>query len=48
MNKSTNVPTKEQIRSWLRNELARRRPPPDIQQIRRDLGWGLALTLRNE
>jgi hypothetical protein len=39
MDKLTKVPTKEQVRSWLRNELARRRPPPEIKEIRRDLGW---------
>lgn len=41
MDKSTKVPTKEQVRSWLNNEVARHRPPPDMEQIRRELGWGL-------
>lgn len=47
MDKLTKVPTKEQVRSWLNNELARHRPPPDMEQIRRELGWGLVELARN-
>jgi hypothetical protein len=32
-------PSKETVRQWLRDEIARRRPPPELQQIRAALGW---------
>ena len=32
-------PSKETVRQWLRDEIARRRPPPDLSQIRAALGW---------
>ncbi|RJG23013.1 hypothetical protein D3872_04935 [Massilia cavernae] len=32
-------PSKEEVREWLRTEIARRRPPPDPVQIRRELAW---------
>lgn len=35
-------PSKEVVRDWLHREIARRRPPPDIKQIRREIGWDLA------
>ena len=34
-------PSKESVRKWLRTELAQRRPPPNPEQIRRELGWEL-------
>ena len=34
-------PSKESVRIWLRARLEQRRPPPDPQQIRRELGWEL-------
>jgi hypothetical protein len=34
-------PTKEQVRKWLKREVAERRPPPSPEQIRRELGWDL-------
>lgn len=34
-------PSKESVRNWLRTELAQRRPPPNPDQIRRELGWEL-------
>lgn len=34
-------PNKEMVRAWLKNEVAMHRPPPDIKQIRRELGWEL-------
>lgn len=39
--KHVRQPTKEVVRSWLRREVALHRPPPDPEQIRRELGWGL-------
>ena len=27
------------VREWLRREISERRPPPDISEIRRTLGW---------
>ncbi|MFL6719154.1 MAG: hypothetical protein ACJ8G3_22645 [Burkholderiaceae bacterium] len=32
-------PDREQVRQWLRHEIALRRPPPDPREIRRQLGW---------
>ena len=34
-------PSKESVRQWLQNQIVGRRPPPDPQQIRRELGWEL-------
>lgn len=34
-------PSKESVRQWLQNQITGRRPPPDPQQIRRELGWEL-------
>ena len=36
-----NQPTKESVRKWLHAQIEQRRPPPDPEQIRRELGWGL-------
>ena len=38
MDKATN-PTKEQVRDWIEHRHTEHRPLPDIQQIRRELGW---------
>lgn len=38
---SLKQPSKEAVRQWMRKKLAERRPPPDPQQIRRELGWDL-------
>ncbi|WP_180977399.1 hypothetical protein [Janthinobacterium sp. ROICE36] len=35
------LPAKELVRKWLKAELEQRRPPPDPEQIRRELGWDL-------
>lgn len=35
------IPTKQQVRDWLANEVAQHRPPPDPKQIRKELGWEL-------
>nr|WP_314623494.1 hypothetical protein [uncultured Noviherbaspirillum sp.] len=32
-------PVKERVREWLQREISERRPPPDISEIRRKLGW---------
>jgi hypothetical protein len=34
-------PAKEQVREWLREGIAQHRPPPDLHEIRRQLGWDL-------
>jgi hypothetical protein len=34
-------PSKESVRQWLQGRIGQRRPPPDPQQIRRELGWEL-------
>ena len=34
-------PTKQDVRDWLKREVAEHRPPPDPKQIRRELGWDL-------
>lgn len=41
-------PTKEAVRQWLQNKLVERRPPPDPQQIRRELGWDMVKVERGE
>jgi hypothetical protein len=37
----TRQPSKEAVRQWLRQQLQLRRPPPDPQQIRRELDWAV-------
>jgi len=32
-------PDREQVRQWLRHEIALHRPPPEPREIRRQLGW---------
>lgn len=34
-------PTKEQVRAWMKREVEARRPPPEPEDIRRELGWGM-------
>jgi len=41
-------PSKEVVRLWLQNKLEARCPPPDPQQIRRELGWDLTRRERGE
>lgn len=41
MSKFQKQPSKEAVRKWLHAQIATRRPPPDAQQIRRELGWEL-------
>lgn len=38
-----NHPTKEQVRAWMKREVAAHRPPPEPEQIRRELGWGMVV-----
>lgn len=35
----TAMPSKEQVRDWIAQRQADRKPLPDIRQIRRELGW---------
>lgn len=35
----TKQPTKEAVRNWLQSRHEERRPLPDAEQIRRELGW---------
>lgn len=39
MNEQEKRPTKEQVRQWLTQRMARTEPLPDIEQIQRTLGW---------
>lgn len=32
-------PTKEQVREWLKEQIASRKAPPSLEEIRRQLGW---------
>jgi hypothetical protein len=42
------MPTKEQVRHWMNERSKERRPPPDANQIRRELGWNLIGAEREE
>lgn len=37
----TTHPSKEEVRAWLKREVAAKTPPPTPEDIRRELGWGL-------
>ena len=39
-------PSKESVRVWLTARIAQHRPPPDPEQIRRELGWELVRATR--
>lgn len=41
MNQYSHAPTKEEVRQYMQQRQAEHRPPPDLQQIRRQLGWEL-------
>lgn len=41
-------PSKEAVRRWLQTQLEQHRPPPDPKQVRRELGWGLVKSERDE
>lgn len=34
-------PTKEQIRVWLAKRVVEHKPPPSLEEVRRQLGWEL-------
>jgi hypothetical protein len=34
-------PDRQKVREWLRQELALHRPPPQPEEVRRQLGWKL-------
>lgn len=34
-----NHPTKERVREWLQQRWLRHEPPPEMEQIQRQLGW---------
>lgn len=38
-------PTKEQVRSYMQRRVLQRTPPPDLMQIRRELGWNLVVAM---
>lgn len=35
------LPSKEAVRKWMQDRQAQRTAPPSIEEIRRQLGWGL-------
>lgn len=35
----TSKPDRQQVRSWMQQRQAERKPPPAPEQIRRELGW---------
>lgn len=41
-------PTKEQVREYLRRSLAEHSPPPDVKEIRRQLGFELLEAQRHQ
>jgi hypothetical protein len=41
MDKHCKSPTKEEVRSYMQQRQLAHAPPPDIAQIRRQLGWEL-------
>jgi hypothetical protein len=45
---STSRPTKEQIREYMRKRSESSEAPPDLKEIRRQLGWDLVELARQE
>lgn len=41
-------PTKEQVRAWLAERRQAGLPPPDCEQIRRQLGWRAGASAEGE
>lgn len=41
-------PTKEQVRQYMEQRQSAQSPPPPIEEIRRQLGWGLVETARHD
>ncbi len=48
MSQYSHTPTKEQVREYMQQRQTERRPPPDIKQIRRQLGWELSALYQAE
>jgi hypothetical protein len=44
----TSKPSNQQVRSWMQQRQAERRPPPTPEEIRKQLGWGLVEAQREE
>ena len=44
----TKQPSKEAVRNWLQSRQEERRPLPDAQQIRRELGWEMVRDEREQ
>ncbi|HEV7618511.1 MAG TPA: hypothetical protein VGO51_10465 [Burkholderiaceae bacterium] len=42
-----NQPTKQQVRMYMEKRAESRKPPPDMKDIRRQLGWELIEMARN-
>jgi hypothetical protein len=40
-------PTKETVRHYMQQRKAEHKPLPDLEEIRRQLGWGLAEMVRH-
>lgn len=37
----TSKPSNQQVRNWMHQRQADRSPPPSLEEVRRQLGWGL-------
>jgi hypothetical protein len=48
MSQNRHTPTKEQVREYMQQRQAEHKPPPDMKQIRRQLGWELSALYREE
>lgn len=42
----TSKPTKTEVRSWMCQRQVERRPPPSLEEIRRQLGWHMVEAAR--
>jgi hypothetical protein len=40
-------PSKQDVRAYLKQRIESRKPPPDMKEIRRNLGWELIEMARN-
>lgn len=40
----SNHPTKQEVRYWLTRRRFSKLPPPEPQELRRQLGWGLIVS----
>ncbi len=36
-------PSKEEVRVWMQQRRSEKTPPPNIEQVRRELGWQLTM-----